>query len=279
MESTMTFRAVEIDGRARVAPADQAAPILDWVRIDRLRIDDRYQRPLGPQNWKAIEAIAAEFRWSRFAPVLLAPLPDGLFAVIDGQHRAHAAAICGYESVPAMVVPMTMAEQASGFAAVNGRVIKVTAHQVYRAALAAGEGWAVRCNDLVELAGCRLMAYKGSAAAKKAGEIYCVQLVRDLVARGHAEALRIGLTALRAYDTTGRVPLWSDYILRPWLSALTDRPNALRLDLVAFLQANDLYKILNAAHQARLRGEVTTDREAIVRALDKVLIANALAAA
>ena len=137
------------------------APMLEWLPIRKLVVDDRYQRPLTGTSWAAIRKIAGAFHWSRFAPVLVAPVEGGLYAIIDGQHRTHAAALCGFTSVPAMAVHMTAREQASAFTWVNGQVLRINQHQVYRAALAAGEDWALRCRDAVEAAGCRLMTYLG----------------------------------------------------------------------------------------------------------------------
>jgi hypothetical protein len=77
---------------AGAAFGDRNPAMLQWLALDRLVIDDAYQRPLLPGTWKSIEKIAANFQWSRFSPVLVAPIAGGLFAVIDGQHRVHAAA-------------------------------------------------------------------------------------------------------------------------------------------------------------------------------------------
>src|SRR5690606_16959607 len=74
----------------------------------------------------------------RFAPVLCAPIEGGLYSIIDGQHRVHAAAMCGVEAVPCQIVQIDKQEQAASFAAVNGNVTKITAFNLLKAALAAG---------------------------------------------------------------------------------------------------------------------------------------------
>ena len=89
----MTYRSIEVSHLPPVVPVDQAAPMLAWIKIADLAIDDDYQRPLNPGNWLAIRKIAEAFRWGRFGPVLVSPIEAGRFAVIDGQHCCHAAAL------------------------------------------------------------------------------------------------------------------------------------------------------------------------------------------
>lgn len=241
----MSYRAIEVSHLPPVLPADQAAPMLCWIKIADLVIDDRYQRPLTPTNWIAIRRIAEAFRWGRFTPVLVSPIEDGRYAVIDGQHRCHAAALCGFASVPCMVVHLAQAEQASSFAWVNSNVTRISPHHLYRAGLAAGEGWAERCCHAVEQAGCALATSHPSAKDRKAKVVYCIGMVRSLVKVGHAEALRAGLAAIAAYDATGRVALYSEYVLKPWIQAIAEVPGAARADLVPLLRRHDPFKVLD----------------------------------
>ena len=98
------------------------APMLQWLPLASLVVDDSYQRELKRGNWSAIRRIADNFKWSRFSPVFVAPVEGGRYAIIDGQHRAHAAAICGFDEVTCQIVQMSREEQAASFAAVNGLV-------------------------------------------------------------------------------------------------------------------------------------------------------------
>lgn len=216
----MTHRGIHIDGRTIVAPEPGPAPMLDWLPIDRLIIDETYQRPLGRGNWKSIEAIAANFRWSSFSPVLVAPLAGGLFAVIDGQHRVHAAALCGFDRVPAMVVQVGIEEQSRAFASVNGQTVKVTLFHIFKAALGAREDWAVRADAAVSGGGCSLMHYNKSGAEKKPGEVFAIALVRKHVEAGNDWAISAALAALRAVPALDRAVCFSDFILSPWIAAV-----------------------------------------------------------
>ena len=245
------LRTVELAGRPMVEPVAQAAPQLMWVKLADLVVDEAYQRPLARNNWASIERIAAHFRWSRFSPVLVAPIPGGRFAIVDGQHRAHAALMCGFDSVPAMVVPMEPAEQAGAFTWVNGQVTRVTPGQVFKAALAAGEAWAVDCREAVAAGGCTLMAsHQKRVEDKKPGHLFCIGLVRKHVMGGTAWAVTAGLRAIRVYDgDKGRVALYSDHVLQPWINAIaTDRAFA-ALDLVDVLRRRDPFLVIETANR------------------------------
>lgn len=256
------LRSIDVSKLDRQALSDQPAPMLQWVPIEKLVVDPSYQREVTGAGWATIRRIASDFRWSRFAPLLCAPIEGGRFSIIDGQHRAHAAAACGIEAVPAMIVPVSRAEQARAFADVNGKVTAVSNHHIYRAAITAGEAWALECRAACEEAGCWLMTSNNSTANKRAGQVYAIALVRDLVARGHATAVTRGLQAIKAHDVLGRPALYSNYILRPWLTAIATVESGLKdwfpADILAdVLNQNPPFKVLDVI-----------DRLAASRALD-----------
>lgn len=254
----MTYRAIDVSDRTARVPQDQPMPMLDWVPISRLLIDDAYQRPLARGNWLAIERIAEKFNWAFFAPVLVSPVENGLFALIDGQHRTHAAAICGYKTVPAMISLMPQALQAASFAAVNGVRVSVTVPQLYRAALAAGEGWAVRCDAVVADAGCRLMAYNCSAAARKPREVFSVGLVRRMITEGHAEAVRAVLSGLAGSAARDKVALYHEFVLAPLFAAVAMDANFLAVDMASFLNVHDPYRVIAKADRIKANDPVGT---------------------
>ena len=240
------LRAVDVSDRDPVTPASQPAPQLMWVEIADLVIDDRYQRPLNDGNWKVIRRIASEFRWSRFSPVLIAPVEGGKYAIIDGQHRAHAAALCRFEKIPAMVALVAPEEQALAFIEINTRQIRVGTHAVYRAALTAGEEWAVACHDAVKAAGCTLMTRNNIKQKDKLpGQVFCVGLIRRLVETGKARAVTDGLAALMEYDPTATAN-FSDMLLNPWLNAVAQSEGDVS-DWVNVLRARRPWLVIEAA--------------------------------
>lgn len=241
-------------GVAPVAFNPGAVPDLRWIAIADLVIDDRYQRELAVRSWRNINAIAANFRWSQFSTVLVAPVEGGSYAIVDGQHRCHAAQLCGIETVPCQVVQMDGCEQAAAFAAVNGNTVKVTPWVVYRAAVMAGEPWAIAARDAVAAAGARLMTSNKSAHTKLPGEVFCAGWIVGVVKSGRGDLLTWALDALvRSESGQSDLSMWGVSFLRPWVEALGDRPRLReqKRDLVEFLDTFDFYDAIDRIDAAR----------------------------
>lgn len=239
------FRTIDISNMQPAELASQPSPQMLWVEIAQLVIDDQNQRPLSKNNLSAIKRIASDFRWSRFSPVIDAPIEGGRYAIIDGQHRAHAAALCGIKSIPAMVALVAPEEQAQAFIDINTRQIRVSGHQVYRAALTADEEWAVECGKAVSAAGCELMTSNRSTADKRPGEVSFVALIRKTIEAGHGAAVTAGLTAVREFDPES-VANFSDALLTPFLGAAAET-GATASELVAALHARKPWLVIVTA--------------------------------
>lgn len=237
------------------------APMLKWVKIADLVVDDSYQRDLKPGNWKAIKAIASDFKWSRFSPVFVAPVEGGKFAIIDGQHRTHAAAMCGFAEVPCQIVQMSREEQAAAFAAVNGLVTKVTTWQIFKAAHASGAQWAVEMQRVAHDAGCRVMTANASMFSKKPGEIYSVVKLRKIIDQHKAENVTKALGILRqAEGFKDDAEYWDGSIIIPMIEALCERPPVLNNPAASSAVSDfDVFgaidKIRQEVRQRRVRGQ------------------------
>lgn len=253
----MTLRPVLIpDTRAVAAPPVQALPELAWVPVADLRIDEDYQRPLERSNWKLIQKIADAFDWTCFSPLMVAPLPEGGFAVIDGQHRAHAAALRGIDRVPALVAALPRHAQARAFSAVNGRITRLSLFHLYRAALASGERWAVECRQAVEAAGCTLKTSNASAERKKPRQVYAIALIRDHVLAGRVDLVLRGLAVLAADARSGVTrEAWAERVLRPWLATVVAFPEVSEADLARFAAESDLLRVVRSAPRLAARPE------------------------
>lgn len=160
------------------------APMLQWVPIAQLRVDPRYQREISAEGRRTVLAIARKFDWRKFAPVVVAPVEGGFFAIIDGQHRTTAAAIREVEQVPCLVVIADGAAQADAFAAINGQVTRLHSMAIYHARVAAGDPDA-------------LALQKVCAAAEVTVTRYPIQATK--LARGETIAPNVLLAALNRY--------------------------------------------------------------------------------
>lgn len=261
-----SLRVFDITGQAMV-PAEEvhagAVPELRWLNIGDMVIDDRYQRPLSVANWRAIRRIAEAFSWSRFTPVIVAPIVSGRYAVIDGQHRTHAARLCGFETVPAQIVVLAEAGQAAAFAAINGMRTAITPFHIYKAALVAGEDWALKSRAAVEAGGCRLMTSNASASSKKPREVYSIQTIRHHVSAGRGDMLTSALAALSAQPEIA-AEAFTAGVLEPWFGALSGGGRRfLDADLGAFCAKHDLIRLrdgmVSVSKRPEYRGRTIRD--------------------
>lgn len=241
------MRPIDLEGLTAPAWRDPGPkPALAMIDIALLVIDPEYQRPIGKDGRKAIEKIAAEFEWTKFSTVVVAPVSDGRYAIIDGQHRTTAAALCGIKDVPCQIVPLDRAGQAAAFSAINGSVTRITTWHIYKAALAAGTGWATRAHRAVEAAGCALMTYNKSASAKEPGEIYAVNLIRDLVERHGEDLVTLALKAYRL-SIYGNVPVaWGAVYVQAWIVAVSRCPGAVGMSAEALAAFHERFDVLEA---------------------------------
>lgn len=248
----MSLHPIDISGHdAVVREVRGDKPQLLWVSLEHLRIDDEYQRPLGKSNWRAINQIAAGFDWAKFTPILIAPLAGGAFALIDGQHRAHAAALVGLEQVPAMVVDVPPSLQAAAFAAVNSQRVAMSPYHMLKAELAAGDKVAIASAKAVSSAGCRLMTYNASAANRAAREIYSPTLIKEHIKAGRDRIVTRALAAITGSERADQVDLYQHRVLRPWIAALVSEPGLQQLDLEGFVGVNDLSRVVDRTGHMR----------------------------
>jgi hypothetical protein len=150
------------------------APILDWIDVERLVVDTEYQREIGRRGAINVMQIAEHFDWSKFAPVIVAPVEGGRFAIVDGQHRTTAAILRGVDQVPCQVVQADRAKQAAAYAAVNGNITKTTPQQLYHARLAASDPNAVEIAIVCSAAGVEVIRRNMPQSAMKPGQTQAI---------------------------------------------------------------------------------------------------------
>ena len=172
------------------------APILQWLKIADLVVDDTYQRAIIGKGAQNIRRIAGEFDWSKFSPVVVAPVEGGRFAIVDGQHRTTAAAARGFDEVPCEIVQADRRQQASAFASINGALTQVSPLQRFWAQLAAGEPAAVAADEVARAAGVTLLRHSVSPHKLRHGETQSIGFFVRIVARYPKAAAILGLRCL-----------------------------------------------------------------------------------
>lgn len=266
----MTLETLGVTGYTPCDLADQPQPMLIWVDLDDLVIDRRYQRNITAAGRKAIQRIADSFDWRKYQPILVAPTDGGKLAIVDGQHRAHSAALCNIAKLPAMTVPMTPSEQAAGFAAINRDRIKMGPATIYRAELAAGTEWAVRLKQTVEAADCTAATANPSQKNKRPGKIYAISLLRKMIANGEAEAVEVGLRAIRHSNMGDDIAAYNGQTLSIWLSALALNQRYLHLDLSRVFDMIDMQHLLDTC-RIKSRQTGTPARQIVIAEVVRVL--------
>lgn len=247
------LRAVDVSQQDPVPPKSHLErPEMAWLQVSGLMIDDNYQRPLTEKNWRAIRKIAADFDWSRFTPIMAAPIADGSYAVIDGQHRAHAAALAGISEIPALICDVPVDRQAACFAAINTQRTNITPFHLLKAALASGEDWALAARAAVAAGGCRLMTYNKSSHSRRPGEIYAITLIRRTIEREHgAETVSRVLRSLVESPSSDDPDVYQARVLKPLLEAFRQNPEFMACDLDLFLTEHDLAAVCDSAAALR----------------------------
>ncbi len=182
------------------APSPGPAPIQQWIEIALLRVDPSYQRPIKGSGPKNVARIAAEFDWSKFAPVVVAPIEGGLFAIVDGQHRTTAAALIGVERVPCHIIQADAGQQARAFAAINGVVTPMFTGALWHARLQGGDKAARRLAAVLDAADVSITRFPVEARKMKPGETGSVKALENALARYGRETL---ITALQCIAQTG----------------------------------------------------------------------------
>jgi hypothetical protein len=175
------------------------APFLEWIETSRLVVDVTYQREIGRRGAVNVNQIAENFDWSKFAPVIVAPVEGGLFAIVDGQHRTTAAILRGQEKVPCQVVQADRAKQAAAYAAVNGNITKTTAQQLYHAKLAAKDPDALALAEICLVAEVEVLRKNLIRSGLQKGQTHAVTALNRCLAKYGRDTL---ITALQCITQT-----------------------------------------------------------------------------
>ncbi|WP_319498051.1 ParB N-terminal domain-containing protein [uncultured Cohaesibacter sp.] len=194
----MTHRELSASDFEKATPAENfgPAPMMDWIPIKLLVIDETYQRSITAKGKHNIVKIIENFCWSKFSAVLVAPIEGGLYSVIDGQHRATAVLACGIEKVPCQIIQADRREQADAFAAVNNVRTNMQPITLYNARVTSGDPKALRVADVCARAGVEIPRSVQSSLLLKPNQFQSPSTTERLIEQYGEEVIITTLKAL-----------------------------------------------------------------------------------
>lgn len=179
-------------------------PKISWLPLSALVIDESYQRALSHRSIQLVRRLVETWDWNCFKPLSVAPVEDGQYEVVDGQHTAIAAATHGaIDMLPCLVLDATTrAERSKAFVGINRDRIALTAFALYRARLIAGEAQAVAVDAALTASGASLREAIRYDEDTPAGTCSCTSTLL-LIVRGHGqEILTRALTIARQAEVS-----------------------------------------------------------------------------
>ncbi len=146
------------------------------VVLDELHIDESYQRSL--QNH--VKIIARDWNPTKCDPLKINFREDGNFYVWDGQHRLEAARLRGIKYLLCdITVGLTQEQEAELFGCQGMGIKKPDPYDIFKANVCAGEEIDTAIKDM-----CDIYDLVVNRNNKKAGNLSCLTLVRDIFKKG-----------------------------------------------------------------------------------------------
>lgn len=253
------FRNIETASYAGIVPPPSFGrpQKLEWLSLKSLVIDPEYQREITPVGRKNVRRIAESFNWSMFAPIIVAAIGDNRYAIVDGQHRATAAALVGIDRVPCAIIEAKRGEQAAAFRAINGNTTRLHAIHLFNAAVAAGDADALAVLDVCKRGGISILR---NIRPLKDRETHAVKTISTAIARFGPDTAVLGLRAI-VHSGDGRAEELNKTIIWGVIETLHDHPEwrSSEARLLAGFELVNLEELWRAAAgaAARIRGSST----------------------
>jgi 5-carboxymethyl-2-hydroxymuconate isomerase len=272
-------RSIETKGYAKLTlPATFGkVPKLEWLSIASLVVDPEYQREISSLGRKNIRHIAEHFSWSMFGTVMVAAIGGSRFAIVDGQHRTTAAALCGIERVPCQIVDAPRGEQAAAFRAINGNTTRPHTIQLFHAAVTAGEPKALRVVEVCGRAGIRIVR---SLCALRDRETFSVGTIGKGIERHGEATVEIALRMI-VHSGDGRAEELNRSIINAVVEVLAAHPDWQRNERVLKLAFEDmnLEEMWRESTSRAARVKGTSSMDILQRDLAKIITRKMQAAA
>lgn len=187
--------------RLKINPPLGRMPTLQFCRPGELRIDSAYQRDVATGASRAlIRRIAQHWNWDLCQPLVVARREgiagDRLF-VIDGQHRLEAARLRhDIDQLPCVIVSFAdVADEAASFVHLNQQRRPLSKIDLFKAAIASGDGQASAIMAALADAGLSL-AHHTNYTAWKPGMVANIGGIEAAWNRHGEPAVRAALRAL-----------------------------------------------------------------------------------
>lgn len=186
--------------RVTRGPQIGVPPSLEQVPVDRLHVDESYQRATdGPGSRKIIVDMVKNWDWSLCQPLVIARRDDGSLWILDGQHRHAGATERGdIPFLPCVILSsLDLQGEARTFVKLNTERQKLNQAQIFHGMLAAGDPDAKAVQLILDETGWKVVRSSGTNNWR-AGDMQCApMLVKALKYKGDA-TIRFALTTLRA---------------------------------------------------------------------------------
>lgn len=160
------------------------------IPIDRLQADSTYQRELSEQ---AIRTIVKNFDIDKYG-ILFVVARDGLYYVVDGQHRLEAAKRLSLPDVPCMLINCTDIQREAELRLGFGARLPDTPVQRFKLELQACVPSAIAIDRIVRQAGLKLKLRGGGNTSPRF--IQCVSVLKRIY-RGYKDSEHLLLRTLQ----------------------------------------------------------------------------------
>jgi hypothetical protein len=211
------------DVQIKVKPMIGEPPSPQFAGVDRLRVDDSYQRSIeGGASQKLIVKIAENWDWRLCLPLLVSRRNGELY-VIDGQHRLEAARIRGdIAHMPVVVFDFDDPKaEAELFIAANRARRPMQALDDFHAAVVAGDAKVARIANAVTAAGLTV-ARNQAWQMLQPGEVVFTRAV-DRALKSHGEEIAGAALGLLKEAFDGQVLIGGGAIFDALCTVITER--------------------------------------------------------
>lgn len=204
-----------------MARPDQKPPIgqpptLEWVSVDDLSVDHSYQRSTGSErSQRLISSMAMRWNWRLCQPLAVSRRDDGSLLIVDGQHRHEAATRRGdIPHLPCVISrAASVAEEAAMFVDLNSKRQKLSAGDIFLAALRSDDAVAHHTFELITRARLSLAPHSNYTAWKP-GQIFCATSIMAAIKQYGDTVVSSALVAIsEAY--AGKVLSLAGSLLKP----------------------------------------------------------------